>query len=187
MLNHPHRFNGNLLVTLAVALAVVCGCRTERSEREQALSTFRVFLGVNQDAAKRSQPVPVYRDHPVTVNVESEPFLTEANVMEARVVDVVGGFALSIRLDRQGSWLLEQYTAANQGRHLAIQTQFVSPEAPEHHLNRWLAAPLISGRISDGILLFTPDATHEEAEQIAVGLNNVAKKGKNTPDKQAFK
>ena len=41
---------------------------------------------------------------------------------------------------------------------------------------RWLAAPVINRRISDGVLVFTPDATREEAEEIALGLNNVAKK-----------
>ena len=41
---------------------------------------------------------------------------------------------------------------------------------------RWLAAPVISHRISDGVLVFTPDATREEAEEIALGLNNVSKK-----------
>jgi hypothetical protein len=41
---------------------------------------------------------------------------------------------------------------------------------------RWLAAPVISHRIGDGVLVFTPDATREEAEEIALGLNNVAKK-----------
>jgi hypothetical protein len=30
-------------------------------------------------------------------------------------------------------------------------------------------------RITDGVLVFTPDTTREEAENIALGLNNVAK------------
>ena len=41
---------------------------------------------------------------------------------------------------------------------------------------RWLAAPRINKRIADGVLVFTPDATREEAEQIALGLNNLAQK-----------
>jgi preprotein translocase subunit SecD len=187
MMNHWNRFNGYLFVGLTWALALVCGCRTEEGKREKALSTLHVFLEVNQDAAKRSRPVPIYRDNPQMVNVESEPFLTEANVSEARVEEAVGGFAIRVRLDREGSWLLEQYTVANHGKRLAIQTQFASPEAPGLHQSRWLAAPLISGRISDGTLLFTPDATREEAYQIVLGLNNVAKKDKNRPDDKQIK
>jgi hypothetical protein len=30
-------------------------------------------------------------------------------------------------------------------------------------------------RISDGVLVFTPDASREEADRIVLGLNNVAK------------
>jgi hypothetical protein len=39
---------------------------------------------------------------------------------------------------------------------------------------RWLAAPRITGRIADGRLEFTPDATRDEAERIVHGLNRVA-------------
>ena len=46
---------------------------------------------------------------------------------------------------------------------------------------RWLAAPRISQRIKDGVLVFTPDATREEAERIVRGLNNVAIKLGNKP------
>jgi hypothetical protein len=42
--------------------------------------------------------------------------------------------------------------------------------------SRWLAAPVIPRRISNGVLTFTPDASREEADLIAIGLNNVAKK-----------
>ena len=41
---------------------------------------------------------------------------------------------------------------------------------------RWLAAPKISQPITNGLLIFTPDATEEEARQIVQGLNNAAKK-----------
>ncbi len=187
MMNHWHRFNGYLLPALTLALALVCGCRTAEGKRETALGTLQVFLEVNQDASNRSKPVPIYRDNPFMVNVESQPFLTEANVSEARVIEAVGGFAIRVLLDRRGAWLLEQYTVANHGKHLAILTQFPSLLDPKIHQNRWLAAPLISGRISNGVLLFTPDATREEATQIVLGLNNAAKKNENTPDKKSSK
>ena len=37
-------------------------------------------------------------------------------------------------------------------------------------------APAVSKRISDGLFVFTPDASREEADEIVMGLNNVAKK-----------
>ena len=54
----------------------------------------------------------------------------------------------------------------------------VSMLPPDTKLNegRWLAAPYIHNRTGDGVLLFTPDATRQEADNIAFGLNNVAKK-----------
>ena len=39
---------------------------------------------------------------------------------------------------------------------------------------RWLAAPLITHRIGDGVLAFTPDMSRAEADQFVLGLNNVA-------------
>lgn len=182
MMIHRNRFNIYLLV--AVALALVSGCRTAEGKRDKAPSTLRVYLQVNPDGTPRTQPVPIYRDNPFMLTIETSPFLTEAEVAEARVIETVGGFAIRIRLTKRGTWLLEQYTVAHRGKHYAIQCGFASPLAPNLNLTRWLAAPLISARISDGILSFTPDATREEAYQIVLGLNNVAKKNENTPDKE---
>jgi preprotein translocase subunit SecD len=113
------------------------------------------------------------------VNVDKTPFLNESNVSGAKVVDVVGGFALRIQFDHAGTAMLEQYTVANRGRKIAVLSQF----GEELKNLRWLAAPFISRRITDGVLLFTPDATREEAEEIALGLNNVVKKTQTWIDK----
>lgn len=171
MMFRSNRFNTYLLV---MALALVCGCKTTDSKKQA--STFRVHLEVNRDGTDRNKGVPIYRESPVLVNIERSPFLTEAQVTEARVVDTVGGFALRVQLDRRGTWLLEQYTVANHGKRMAIFSQFVTD--PKKHVTegRWLGAPVITQRISDGVLLFTPDATRDEAYSIALGLNNVAKK-----------
>jgi hypothetical protein len=101
--------------------------------------------------------------------------LTEARVTEARVVDGVGGFAIRLQFDRQGTWLLESNSTANRGRRFAIFCVFNDLQNPKVVVGRWLAAPMIT-RITNGVLQFTPDATLEEAHQIVRGLNNVAKK-----------
>jgi hypothetical protein len=67
---------------------------------------------------------------------------------------------------------LEQFTAANPGRHLAIFGQW----GDKLSAGRWLAAPLISRRITKGTIIFTPDASREEALKLVTGLSNIAKK-----------
>lgn len=166
----------NIYLLCLALLAPAAGCRSPESRREKQLATFRVHLEVNPDGNGLSEPVPIYRANPTAVNVDRGPVLTEGNVAEAGVsLDTLGGFALQVQLNPRGTLLLEQYTAMNPGKRLAIFAEF--GEKLEEH--RWLAAPIIARRISNGLLTFTPDATRDEAEQIARGLNNVAIKNGN--------
>jgi preprotein translocase subunit SecD len=165
-----NRFNIYLALTLAAV--AVCGCHIFGSPQSRLLSTLRLHLEAGRDGTKANEPVPIYREKPVMVNVEKEPVLTEADVDEAKVIDVVGGFALCIRFNRPGTALFEELTTANRGRRLAVFSQF-GEKIKDH---RWLGAPLIAHRITDGVFTFTPDATREEAEEIALGLNHVARK-----------
>jgi hypothetical protein len=175
------RFNIYLLA--ALALATVSGCRTPEGTSKHQDSTLRIHLEVKPDGTDHNKPVPIFRDNPIMVNIETEPFLTEAMVMEARVIDAVGGFALRIKFDQPGTWLLEQYTASNVGRRLVIFSQFVTPSNDKLNVGRWLAAQIISHRVGDGVLLFTPDVSKEEANSIVRGLNNVAKKNETDKEK----
>jgi len=127
------------------------------------------------DRSDKCSKVPVWRADPVMFNVEKKPFLTEYNVTEAKVVETVGGFIISIKLDQSGSMLLEQYSAASRGKHFAIFSTFRTDLEGKTNYARWLGAPKISSRISDGTLSFTPDADREEALNIVLGLNNVAR------------
>ena len=172
------RFNIYLLVTLAAGLA--CGCQSSgEKQSKKVLSTLRLHLEAGSDRTKSNESIPVYRENPVWVNILKTPLLTEQNVAGASVVDEVGGYALRIQFDSDGKVLLEECTTRNRGRRIAIFSQF----AEQFKDYRWLAAPVISRRINDGVLVFTPDATREEAEDIAVGLNNVAKKTHSWVDK----
>jgi hypothetical protein len=112
------------------------------------------------------------RSDPVLVTIAQEPILTEVNVVAARVFDVHGGFAIEVRFDETATWILEQYSAVNSGRHFVIFGQWGDKLAN----GRWLAAPIITHRIGNGVLTFTADASREEADQLVLGLNNVAKK-----------
>jgi preprotein translocase subunit SecD len=160
----------NIYLTLATLLGGVCGCQT--NPQEKVLGALRVHIEVNPDSADTSQTVSVIRSDPVLVTIAREPIFSEANIVAARVMDATGGFAIEIHCDENGTWLLEQYSAANPGRHFAIFGQWSEKVGD----GRWLAAPLITRRISGGVLAFTPDCSREEADQLVLGLNNFAKK-----------
>jgi preprotein translocase subunit SecD len=168
-----HGFNFYLTVTLLCGL--VSACKTDANKDKKILSTLDLHLEARADPMGRTETAEVYRQSPIQFTIEKAPFLSAAQVKEAKVIDVTGGFALQIQFDRQGSWLLEQYTAANRTKHILLFTQFVEPGEEKMDKGRWLAAPQINNHITDGLFTFTPDATREEAERIALGLNHVAK------------
>jgi len=153
------------LVLVVIALA---GCSTsEERKRKKEYSNIRVHVE-SDSSVDRSSAVTVHRAHPIQINVEAEPLLDEHNVVAAMIVEQPVGFAIQVKFDRRGSWILERTTVMRRGKHLAIFSYFGE--------GRWLAAPLITGKNSTGMLTFTPDATREEAERMVRGLNNVAKK-----------
>ena len=166
------RFNTYLF--LAAALFLLSGCQSatpkdknESKINEKSEASLRLHLEVNPDSLDRSSPVTVGRKEPFEVNVERVAFLTEANIEKAAIVDTLGGFSISVQFDKSGGWLLEQYTTANKGKHIAIVSEFGQ--------TRWLAAPLIKQRLGEGLLVFAPDASREEAERIVSGVNRVVK------------
>jgi hypothetical protein len=158
-------FNG-FLVLLAVAMAAGCGTSEERKKKNE-LSNIRVHVE-SDTRTDQSSAISVIRSSPTRLNIEREPLLDEHNVVGATLEEQPGGFAVRVKLDRQGTWILERTTVVNRGKHLAIHAHFGE--------DRWLAAPLITAKNSTGSLTFTPDATREEAERFVRGLNNVVRK-----------
>jgi preprotein translocase subunit SecD len=170
MITGRGRFNLYLLVAL-LALAAG-GCQTHKNDKNKQIATLRVHLEASPEDNGRTTTVPIYRAQPFEIQVQQDPFLTEVHVAAAHVVEALGGFELQIQLNREGTWLLQQYSATYRGKHFAVFSQFGDKVKD----SRWLAAPQFNRLISDGIIQFTPDASREEAEQIALGLNNLAKK-----------
>jgi hypothetical protein len=165
------RFNLYLCMALPLAAALGAGCRSEAHKRKYQPSTLSICVEVHADASNPSEHVPIYRQHPFIVNVDKQPILNELNVVQAQVVDVVGGFAIRLQFDRQGTWILEQNSIDHRGARFAIYCEF----GEKLKEKRWLAAPIVSRRISDGVLVFTPDATREEADQVVLGLSNIGR------------
>ena len=160
----------NIYLMLAVMLALFCSCQTDKKDKE--VSALRVHIEADPDSTGTGKTISVVRSDPVLVTVTPEPILTEVNVVSARVFDTPGGFAIEVRFDETASWILEQYSAANSGRHFAIFGQWGDKIAD----GRWLAAPTITRRIGNGVLAFTADVSRDEADRLVLGLNNVAKK-----------
>ncbi len=150
-------------------LVLAAGCATDK--KKEQLATLRVHIESTANTPENNHSISVLRSKPVLVPIAPDPFLTEANVIAARVLEAPGGFAVQIKFDETGTWMLEQYSSANPGRHLAVFGQW--GEKLVH--TRWLAAPIISRRIPDGQLTFTPDADRDEINQLVLGLNNQAK------------
>ena len=161
----------NTYLALAVVLAFFCGCQTGKNPPKE-ISALRVHLQASPNDAGVTDTVSVLRADPVSVTVGQDPILTEANIIAAKVIDAQGGFAIEIQFDESDTLMLEQYTAANPGRHLVIFGQWGEKITD----GRWLAAPLITHRISNGLLAFTPDISRPEADRFVLGLNNVSAK-----------
>jgi len=171
---YPSRFN--IYLVMFAALALFCGCQTHKSEpkEDKQMSALRLYIESNVDPAGTSQTVSVLRSEPVSVTIMHEPILTEADIIAARVLDAPAGagFAVEIKLADMPTLLLEQYSAANPDKHFVIWGQW----GDKARDTRWLAAPLITHRISDGVLAFTPDMSRDDAYRLVLGLNNLAKK-----------
>ena len=169
MMTGAGRFNTYLFL-LAVALSV--GCKTaEERRRDKAITTFRLHLETNRGETGSDAIIEIAG---AQLYVNNSPFLDESSVTNAAVVDTRdGGFAIQVQYDRHGTLVLDVVSTENRGRHLAIFTQF-GPGKLEQ--KRWLGAPYIGSSITGGVLIFTPNSTRAEAEQVVQGLNNVAKK-----------
>jgi preprotein translocase subunit SecD len=167
----------NIYFCLALAIGLATGCKTspedQQKKKDKKLATvLRLHLEMRPDNSGGQETISVIRNSPVQISVKKTDFLNEANIAEAAVVDTLGGFSITLKFDRRGRLLLEQYTSANVGRRIAVYAQF----GEGLKQSRWLGAPVIRKHVGDGVLTFTPDCSREEADQIVRGLNNVAKK-----------
>lgn len=194
MLKRSLMFN----IYLAVLLMTVVGCQTPsldpkpdkaaeakkkpapenktasgKKPSKSDISTLRLHYVMNPDGTERCLPIKLHRGSPITLHVDRTPFLHEGFVQSAEVTENLGTFEIRVQFDRTGSLLLDNMSVAWRGRNIAIYSEFTDA--------RWLAAPLMNRRITDGVLTFTPDATREEADRIVLGLNNLARKNGTAP------
>jgi preprotein translocase subunit SecD len=160
------RYNIYLLsLPLAVLLS---GCSSFNLSKPKEAAIIELHLESVKDAMYDVQTVPVNRQNPFYVTVSREAFLNSGDLEDAAVVDELGGFVIRLKFGSKGTQLLSTVSASNPGKHIAI---FCITDS-----SRWLAAPVIRKQLADGNLIFTPDASREEADKIVKGLKEVIKK-----------
>lgn len=155
--------NWNLAGALVLS-GLLMGCASQ-SKRDEKLSTIRLHLEVNPLMERRTMIATVLRAHPVRFTVAEEPLLHEGYLDDVQIVTQDNMPALRLKFDDFGAQILANYTAINIGKHIAVMAQFPEP--------RWLAAPVITHRITNGVFTFTPDADLAECRRIVDGLNLV--------------
>jgi len=161
----------NLYLLLLAGLFAGAGCQSDKDKGDKHLASLRLHLENRAQLPGVGKTVSVIRANPVLVTINEDPVLTEASIVRANLLDTPVGYAVEVKFDETGTYTLEQYTSAYEGKHFVIFGQW-----SENSTNsRWLAAPLITHRIVNGVFAFTPDASHEEAKQLVLGLNNMAK------------
>ena len=161
---------------MLTALVLFCGCKTEqqreKDKQNKVVGALRVHIEVPADEIGTSETISVLRSEPVLVTIAKEPILTEANIILAKGIPSPGGFSVAVQFDETGGLMLEQFSAANPGKHFVIYGQWSDKPTD----GRWLATPLITHHITNGVLSFTADASAKEMAQLVLGLNNGAKK-----------
>ncbi len=150
---------------------MAAGCQTNsHSKKDEPLASLMVHLEASPYAADPTEEAHIMRTDPVTVIVQKEPFLTEADLADAKLVDTVGGFSLQLQLRQHGTWILEETSTDNQGKRAVIFSQFGTAT---NKIQRWLGVFKMVRRVSTGVITFTPDTSREEAELLVSGLTNM--------------
>ncbi len=149
----------------------VCGCSYFKKKTPEKTGAIRIHTESPVSVPGKTQTITLLRSMPLAVTVDDEPILTEANLLAATLVDTPGGYAVQVRFDETGGWMLEQASARNPGKHLVIFGQWGETAGK----GRWLAAPTITRRVTGATLSFTPDADREEMQEWVDGLNNLAR------------
>jgi len=165
---YVRRFNLYLLLVLVAMSAGGCAWTKKKIEKVGAI---RIHIEAPVQVTGKTETIKVLRSQPVEIMVEEDPVVTERNIIAATLLETPGGFGVRVKFDETGSWMIEQATAGNPGKHLAVYGQWGETISE----GRWLAAPVITHRIADGVITFTPDATREEAMKLVEGLNHTAK------------
>src|ERR1700686_4020255 len=116
------RFNIYLCLTLGLLFA--CGCETLSGSKKKEATVVELHLEADANDGSDSKPVQINRDNPFTVNVDSDAFVETSDIVEAKVVDDLGGFSIKLKFNWRGTALLDSLTTANKGKRVARYCKF---------------------------------------------------------------
>jgi hypothetical protein len=109
------------------ALLGAAGCSSPADKfAKMEQSTLRFYAEGNRSDVAGTGTVPVGRDR-YLYTVESEPFLTEADLRKVAMVNGAGpdgGFAIELTFDDHGALALEMATTLHRGGHIIVYSQF---------------------------------------------------------------
>jgi preprotein translocase subunit SecD len=163
------RWNINAIFCALALVSLLSACKTtEEKKKAKEQTLIKIHLETVADNKSDQTDVPVFRQRPTYVHIDTKELLNNNDIVNASVVDVQGGFGIRFAFNDHGARVLENITARHHGKRLVIYAAW--PEV------RWLGAPLITHRLGKGELVFTPDATREESELIVRGVNNLSTK-----------
>jgi hypothetical protein len=113
-----------------VAAFLAAGCETVRhdlSHKEQ--TTIRFYLeGGSVDTGKIGKVLVTHNKDPFLV--EREPFLTEADVAKAVLIEDPNGdgsYSIQLAFNEHGMLMLDMVTTENKGKHIIVFSQFPIP------------------------------------------------------------
>ncbi len=175
MMKRFWRFNLHFVVLLAV-FAVGCSSPDEKVRKRQ-IASLRIHVEGRRNIMVEG-PKAVFRNGTV-VNILNDAALSDMSLVSAELLeDQVGGFRIKLAFDEHGKSKLEAISINNREQRLAVFVSWSTGSKDKEKAGeaRWLAAPVMYSRNGSGILVFTPDATREEAEIIVRGLNKMVKK-----------
>lgn len=170
----------------AAAAILASGCGSRSLSLHKDYTFLRVYMEARNGASSGSQIVEVAH---TPIFVVAEPFLTEQDVSQARLMDNPDGtYDIQVSFNDHGSLVLDMTTTSSRGLDLVICVQYPprswnrpndsdafpsdkSASARSRYMS-WSAVRIRSG-LTGGTIVFTPDASRVEAQRIVDGLNNI--------------
>jgi hypothetical protein len=121
------RFN-----TYFAAILFAGGCMSEphsKPDKHKEQSTIRLYMEGSRTDYSSVGTVLVTREK-IPFTVGREPFLTEADLKRARLIDDPsqdGSYFIELAFNEHGTLLLDMMTTDNKGRHIVVFSQFPPP------------------------------------------------------------
>lgn len=130
---------------------------------------------------ERQRAQLVFPRHNITFWVDPVPQLTETDLATVDVVEEAAGRKIRLRFNSHGAFVLENLTGGHRDRYIAvvISAGFLPPDL-------WPVAAIKVQRIlRDGELVFLPNLSDEQIQQVVEALRLTIRTGKSRIDEMS--